>query len=152
MKNKTTHKKGEAMNIKFYYNGIKIDNGKLIRCYYNLDVGAVKLYFKDYIAYNALPEDFNLKNDSDAMIDYSEDSSACIFDSNRYYTTARIAGLKVSLKHAKKSIIAEKVRALNNPNHQTFLNIVRKREYHINELNAELNQLQKSKKEKQPHD
>ena len=60
-------------HIRIYYNGIKVDGGKLIRCFYSLDNNAtgeksVSISARDY---DHLPADlFEIHNETDLYTDY----------------------------------------------------------------------------------
>lgn len=80
--------------IRFYYNGIKVDGGKLIPCFYNLDSidGSVSISARNY---DHLPAQyFTVKNDSDPYTDYFDSDRATLDKSHPLYRFARFAGLK----------------------------------------------------------
>lgn len=78
-------------NIKFMYNGIKV-NGKLYRAWYsygNLSNkypdGTITIYRKDY---DALPqiEGLNVQNNTEILTDYFETDRIRVEPSNRWYS------------------------------------------------------------------
>jgi hypothetical protein len=83
------------MNIKFVWNGIKIDK-KLHRFFYSggklihYPEGTVTMYAKDY---NPLPkiEGITVHNDSDMMTDYFEHDRIRITPDNKFYNDAKNA-------------------------------------------------------------
>ena len=67
------------MALKFYYNGIKDDGGKLQTCWYsdgkliNFPEGTITIYKRDYGHFSAgIAAAFAVENDSDLMTDYFE--------------------------------------------------------------------------------
>ena len=61
-------------SIKFFYNGIKVNGGKLIRCFYFTDSDSVTISARDYAD---LPRDmFKVKNETDLYTDYFDTDSA----------------------------------------------------------------------------
>lgn len=88
-------------HIRIYWNGIKIDGGKLIRCGYSIDNNvdhheSVTIYARDYAD---LPRDlFEVKNDSDIMTDYFENDRADIRPEHPLYKYFRYAGLKAQAR------------------------------------------------------
>ncbi len=64
-------------SIRFYYNGIKVNGGELIKCHYSADAGSVTIYAQRYGA--DLPRAlFDVRNDTDFMTDYFDKDSATI--------------------------------------------------------------------------
>lgn len=66
-------------HIRFYWNGIKIDGGKLIKCGFSVatDRKSVTMYADGYGA--ELPRDlFEVKNDTDLYTDYFDNDSATV--------------------------------------------------------------------------
>lgn len=82
--------------VKFYWNGLKVNGGKLVRCYYWLKDDAEKsvtISAKDYGA--QLPgEYFAVENDTDLYTDYHETDSATLTPAHPLYKFARYAALK----------------------------------------------------------
>lgn len=85
-------------NIKFYYNGIKVNGGKLIRCFYGLDDNSVTIAARDY---DDLPSDvFAVENDTDVYTDYFDTDSARLTPEHPLYKYARAAAIKSELRDA----------------------------------------------------
>lgn len=79
--------------VKFYWNGIKVDGGRLIPCGYWLnDDGSVGMYAKDYK--NLPREYFAVKNNSDPYTDYHDDDSTTLTPEHPLYRFARYNALK----------------------------------------------------------
>lgn len=94
--------KGTEQNrVRIYWNGIKIDGGKLIRCGYSLDNNAdnaesVSIYARDY---DSLPRDlFEVKNDSDSYTDYFENDRAYLTPEHPLYKYFRYAAEKAQAR------------------------------------------------------
>jgi len=94
-------------HIRIYWNGIKIDGGRLIRCGYSLDNNAdhapsVSIYAKDY---NGLPRDLlPVENDSDSYTDYFEEDHAYITLDHPLYKYFRYAAAKAKIRELKAEI------------------------------------------------
>lgn len=65
------------MMLKFYFNGIKENGGKLQRCFYsdgqlvNYPAGTITIYGRDYTHFSAeIYAEFDTSNDSDYQTDY----------------------------------------------------------------------------------
>lgn len=87
-------------NIKFYYNGIKVNGGKLIRCFYWFDDNSVTISARDY---DDLPADvFVVKNDTDSMTDYFDTDSARLTPEHPLYKYARAAALKEKVRDLER--------------------------------------------------
>lgn len=95
------------MNIKFMWNGIKID-GKLHRCWYsdgeliNHPKGTLTIYRKDY---GIMPEvsGLNVQNDSDMMTDYFERDRIRIDLNNKFYNDVKNALALAKAHNDKRS-------------------------------------------------
>jgi hypothetical protein len=95
------------MVIKFYYNGIKVGGGKLIKCWYSVDnnkdnAPEVRITAKDYDA--QLPKELNPENNTDYMTDYFDKDRASITPESPYYKQARAAALVLEIKRLRRSI------------------------------------------------
>ena len=78
--------------IRFYWNGIKVDGGRLIPCGYSIDGESVTIYAKNY---KKLPREyFDVVNNSDGMTDYFEDDRTTLKEKHPLYRFARYAALK----------------------------------------------------------
>lgn len=88
-------------HIRIYWNGIKIDGGKLIRCGYSLNNNAehsamVSIYARDYAD---LPRDLlPVVNESDSYTDYFENDSATITPAHPLYRYFRFAAMKAAAR------------------------------------------------------
>lgn len=78
--------------IRFYWNGIKVDGGRLIPCHYFIDSESVTIYAKNYK--NLPREYFEVVNNSDSMTDFFEDDSTTLDKNHPLYKFARHAALK----------------------------------------------------------
>lgn len=87
--------KAPETGVKFYWNGIKVNGGKLIRCYYWLqdnDEKSVTISAKDY---GTLPgEYFTVENDTDLYTDYHDTDRTTLTPEHPLYKFARYAALK----------------------------------------------------------
>ena len=93
-------------SIKFYWNGIKVNGGKLIRTWYNIDnindPKSVSISARDY---ESLPADvFSVHNDSDIYTDYFDSDSTTIDAGHPLYIPALVAALKSNLRMAESRI------------------------------------------------
>lgn len=88
-------------HVRIYWNGIKIDSGKLIRCGYSLNNNAdnapsVSIYARDY---EHLPRDlFTVENDSDSYSDYFEEDHAHLTPEHPLYKYFRYAAEKAQAR------------------------------------------------------
>ena len=93
--------------LRFYYNGVKIDNGRLIPCWYafrdDSENADVVINTKEYN--NRLPNRyFRVINESDSREDYFETDRAVITADNPLYKYARYAACQCIVKGAKRSL------------------------------------------------
>ena len=78
--------------IKFYWNGIKVDGGRLLPCYFWMDENSVQISAKNY---KHLPREyFAVKNDSDPYTDYFDSDHATLTPGHPLYRFARYVALK----------------------------------------------------------
>ena len=95
-------------HIKFYWNGIKVDGGKLIKCAYSLDnnkdrTPSVSIYVHDYSG--NLPRDlFEVRNDTDIYTDYFDTDSTYITPVHPLYKYVRYVAEKARARYAKKIV------------------------------------------------
>ena len=88
-------------HIRIYWNGIKIDGGKLIRCGYSIDNNvnhdqSVSIYARDY---DHLPRDlFEVRNDTDIYTDYFDSDRAYLTPEHPLYKYFRYAGMKAQAR------------------------------------------------------
>lgn len=78
--------------VKFYYNGIKVDGGRLIPCHFWFDENSVSFSVKGC---NSLPREyFTVKNNSDPYSDYFDDDHTTLTAEHPLYKYARYVALK----------------------------------------------------------
>ena len=105
---KGTTKGTKQDHIRIYYNGIKIDGGKLEPCGYSLDNNdnhekSVSIYAKRYGA--RLPRDLlPVTNDTDIMTDYFDTDGAYITPGHPLYKYFRYCAEKARARHDKTNI------------------------------------------------
>lgn len=117
--------KAEAeTGIKFYWNGIKVNGGKLIPCYFSMDNyhdghEGVTIYVREYSGH--LPtEYFTVINHSDSLTDYFEDDRAEVTPEHPLYKFVRYAAMKQAAHDAgKDSPAAAALSAAKNPGQPT---------------------------------
>lgn len=108
------------MNINFYYNGIKVNGGNLIKCHYALDSNAnnapmVTIMCRDFC--DKLPSALNPKNSTDITTDYVEPDCARLTPENPYYSEARKAAIKETIRNAKRSVEFYEKKLAENTRH-----------------------------------
>ena len=92
-------------HIRIYWNGIKVDGGKLIRCGYSIDNNAentpsVSIYARDY---DHLPRDlFEVRNESDSYTDYFENDSTYLTPEHPLYKYFRFVAMKAKARDDSK--------------------------------------------------
>lgn len=114
--------KDPERGIKFYWNGIKVDGGRLIPCYYYPDENSVLISARKYAA--DLPRQyFNVKNDTDIYTDYFDCDSTTLTPDHPLYRFARYAALKcIATGHDYKKLTeaqAEEWEAMKDPGQPT---------------------------------
>lgn len=83
-------------SIRFFWNGIKVNGGKLIRCFYFTDSESVTISARDYAD---LPRDmFKVKNETDLYTDYFDSDRAAVTPEHPLYKYARAAALKSAMR------------------------------------------------------
>lgn len=108
---RATAKKSADGRLMVYYNGIKVNGGKLIRCFYSLNnhtdhAECVTIYARDY---DDLPRDLlPVENDTDLYTDYFEDDRATLLPGHPLYKYFVYAALKASAKDAQKCLDRDK--------------------------------------------
>lgn len=107
--------------IRFYWNGVKVDGGRLIPCHYSVDSESVTIYAKDYK--NLPSEYFDVVNNSDSMTDCFENDSTTLDKNHPLYKFARHAALKgmASGKTGRKMTDEQALEwgLMENPGHPT---------------------------------
>lgn len=90
--------------IKFFWNGIKVNGGSLIKCWFHLydnerDGESVRISAKGYGA--QLPGDvFAVTNDTDSYTDYFDTDSATLTPAHPLYKYAKAAAIKSDLRYS----------------------------------------------------
>lgn len=93
-------------SIRFFYNGIKVNGGKLIRCHYSLDNRhdgreCVTIYSRGHRG--DLPRDmFKVVNNSDSYQDYFEDDHTDVFPDHPLYKFVRAAAVSAGIRDMKR--------------------------------------------------
>ncbi len=89
--------------IRFYWNGIKVDGGRLIPCYFWPDENSVTISAKDY---KSLPRQyFTVENNSDPYSDYFDSDRAALTPEHPLYKFARFVALKgIATGHSYKKL------------------------------------------------
>lgn len=96
-------KKAEATPIKFYYNGIKLDGGKLQKVNYYIQESEAVLIAADIGT--ILPRDiFEVSNDSDAYSDYYDTDGTVVAPSHPLYKFVLYAAKKADYMQKKKAL------------------------------------------------
>ena len=97
-------KKGTQQNhIKFYYNGLKVDGGDLVKVYYYIrENQTICISARDY---DNLPRDlFEVHNETDLYTDYFDNDSAEVTPEHPLYKYIRYNAMKASAKDAERTI------------------------------------------------
>ncbi len=98
--------------LKFYWNGIKGENGKLQPCAYSLGKllnhpeGTITIYARKYLHFTKEIQDaFHVENDSDGMTDYFENDRIRVTPQHALYKQVlaafRLLELHNDKRHAK---------------------------------------------------
>ena len=99
--------------IRFYWNGLKLDGGALVKCYYSKNEdGTISIYADSYSG--DLPRRFfEVKNDTDIYTDYFEKDSATVTSSHPLYkfvlhaaNLATIHAARLTISTCEKRIAA----------------------------------------------
>lgn len=95
--------------IRFYWNGIKVDGGELIKCGYSAqNDGSVTIYAHDYGA--QLPREyFTVRNYTDVYTDYFDTDGADVAPDHPLYKYVRHAAMKAATRGDR--VYIEKTRA-----------------------------------------
>lgn len=103
-------------SIRFYYNGIKVNGGDLIKCHYSADADGVTIYEQSYCGH--LPSVFfDVQNDSDIMTDYFEKSRARVTADHPLYKYAFYMAKKEEYKQHARTLERQK----KNPRLYSYL-------------------------------
>lgn len=136
--------------IRFYYNGLKANGGKLVRAFYHIESGQespyVSISVRDYSG--SLPRDcFVVKNDSDPYMDYYDTDRATITPEHPLYPYARAAAIKAATRK-EPEYITELEKGLDAPErwpgrHEALRNDIASRRARYEKLIKELETLPK---------
>lgn len=106
-------------HIRIYWNGIKVDDGKLIKCGYSIrnydGVENIMVFVRDY---ESLPKDlFEVKNDTDIYTDYFDSDRAEVTKDNPLYKYFFYCAKKADARSAKQYIDYLNKRRASNPDY-----------------------------------
>lgn len=97
------------MTLKFFYNGIKADAGKLEKCSYsdgsliNSPAGTITIYARNYSRFSrAIAEQFEVENNTDTMTDYFENDTIRVQPDHQLYAAVK-AALEAQKAHFEKT-------------------------------------------------
>ena len=90
-------------DIKFYYNGIKVNGGKLIKCSYFKHDDGINIIADGY-GYQIPHDIFTVENGTDIMTDYFENDSCTIAKDHPLYKYVEYAEAKAEAHDAKRYI------------------------------------------------
>ena len=103
-------------SIRFYYNGIKVNGGDLIKCHYSADENGATIYASGYGA--ELPRAlFDVRNDTDIMTDYFDKDSATLPADHPLYKYAFYMAKKEEYKQHARTLERQK----KNPRLYSYL-------------------------------
>jgi len=96
--------------IKFYYNGIKDNGGKLQKCHYSngkllhYPEGTITIYAREYERFSAgIQNAFNVENDTDIVTDYIMKDRIRVVPSHPLYCEVSAAMEKAKAKDQKRA-------------------------------------------------
>ncbi len=112
---KTATETKEDVMLKFYYNGIKDDGGKLQTCFYSIGKllnhpeGTITIYKREYARFSAgIRAAFTVENDSDSMTDYFEEDRIRVEPSHLLYAEVHAALVKQESRRASRPLNSRK--------------------------------------------
>lgn len=95
--------------LKFYYNGIKENGGKLQKAFYSMggDIGltggTITIYAREYTRFSeGVRKEFTVENNSDAMTDYFEEDKIRVASNHEHYPEVLAAFEKAEAKNAAR--------------------------------------------------
>ena len=98
----TKPSKADQNHIRVYYNGLKVDGGDLVRCFYFKDGDKINITARDY---DRLPSDlFEVHNDTDLYTDYFCEDSATLTPDHPLYKYVFYAYKKSAAKASQRHI------------------------------------------------
>lgn len=105
-------------SIRFYYNGIKVDGGELIKCHFSADENGATIYASGYGA--ELPRElFDVRNDTDSMTDYFDKDSATLPADHPLFRFAFYMAKKEEYKQHARTLERQK----KNPRLYSYLTV-----------------------------
>ena len=114
--------KAPEHGVKFFMNGIKVDGGRLIPCWYSVYDGEVHISAKDYGG-NLPREYFSVENDTDIYTDYFCKDHTTLTPEHPLYKYARYVALKNLVNGKDWHIPTEEQKAefarMKDPGHPT---------------------------------
>jgi hypothetical protein len=94
--------------LKFFYNGIKENGGKLQKAHYykggyvSLPEGTITIYARDYCRFSSeIQESFPVQNDTDSMTDYFCKDIIRVLPDNKFYNQV-LAAYNKQQEHIEK--------------------------------------------------
>lgn len=103
-------------SIRFYYNGIKVNGGDLIKCHYSADENGATIYASGYG--DSLPGSlFDVRNDTDIMTDYFDKDSAHLSADHPLFKYAFYMAKKEEYKQHARTLERQK----KNPRLYSYL-------------------------------
>lgn len=107
---KPRKQKATDNTLHFFWNGIKIGNGDLIRCFYSVTaesrksnaVKEIRIYAKEYG--HQIPWELNPTNDTDSMTDYFCTDVALVKPGDKYFEAVLKAAQMENVHNAKRII------------------------------------------------
>jgi acyl-CoA synthetase (AMP-forming)/AMP-acid ligase II len=106
-----TNTNQEDAMIKFYWNGIKENSGKLQTCWYSdgkltgkYPEGTITIYKRDYVRFsNGIQEAFAVMNDTDIMTDYIQTDMIRVMPNHPLYADVAEAMGKAKVHNDKRN-------------------------------------------------
>lgn len=99
-----------TMEIKFFYNGFKVNKGPLVKTWYSkggytpesgIAEGTITIYARSGSCFpKELNQVFNIQNDTDIMTDYFEEDRIFVSPTHPLYSDVLAAWDKAKAKHA----------------------------------------------------
>lgn len=86
-------------SLRFFWNGIKVGNGKLQTCFYSNGAllrhpaGTITIYHKEHVGRfsKEIAEQFAIENDTDSMTDYFESDRIRVLPTHPLYAAVKAA-------------------------------------------------------------
>lgn len=123
--------------IRFYWNGIKVDGGDLIKCWYHIGDDSITISARDY---KDLPREyFTVRNNTDVYTDYFDSDRADVKPDHPLYKYVRFAAAAAEKHDLQHYIKYTRARIEKRPGSKSFYAAeIEKREKRL----AELQQIQ----------